>query len=372
MKGKNKSELVSDADWNIAAYLDYPDNYNSLRVKLSIIKPFYQRSDASKVERDFANYLESKTGVPGAIRTLNPLLRRQQSTLKQLNKLSVSQLAELSNLSKAYISQVKHGRRSPLQKLLDALASLKKLDKEYLDLFLLSRQALGVSPRTLGYYRERLSKFVSNVDYVKASRQAIEQYLNSIPPNRYGLSTRHASYRTIKTLYRWLNREYGFPNPITGIAAPILGKPILPSLTRDQVMQLIKRAGTIRDRTIIALFTESGFRLSELVNIRPENINWELCTIQIVGKGRKEAYAPFGELTEKYLKSWIRQHQPNGNLWGLNQWGIASMLRRLEAATRLFCNPHTFRRTFACLLRKAGVDILTIKDLGRWESLEMV
>ena len=32
----------------------------------------------------------------------------------------------------------------------------------------------------------------------------------------------------------------------------------------------------------------------------------------------------------------------------------------------------TFRRTFACLLRKAGVDCLTIKDLGRWESLEMV
>ena len=36
------------------------------------------------------------------------------------------------------------------------------------------------------------------------------------------------------------------------------------------------------------------------------------------------------------------------------------------------CNPHTFRRTFACLLRKAGVDTMTIKDLGRWESLEMV
>jgi integrase len=40
--------------------------------------------------------------------------------------------------------------------------------------------------------------------------------------------------------------------------------------------------------------------------------------------------------------------------------------------TNLYCNPHTFRRTFACLLRKAGVDTMTIKDLGRWESLEMV
>jgi len=48
------------------------------------------------------------------------------------------------------------------------------------------------------------------------------------------------------------------------------------------------------------------------------------------------------------------------------------MLRRLEKNTGMPCNAHTFRRTFACLLRKAGVDTMTIKDLGRWESLEMV
>jgi integrase len=65
--------------------------------------------------------------------------------------------------------------------------------------------------------------------------------------------------------------------------------------------------------------------------------------------------------------------EPNGdNLWGLKGAGIASMLNRLEKETGFPCNPHTFRRTFACLLRKAGVDTMTIKDLGRWESLEMV
>ena len=89
--------------------------------------------------------------------------------------------------------------------------------------------------------------------------------------------------------------------------------------------------------------------------------------------GRKKAYAPFGELSEHYLRQWLAQYQPNeSNIWGMNQWGITSMLRRLREKTGLPCNPHTFRRTFACLLRKAGVDTMTIKDLGRWESLEMV
>jgi hypothetical protein len=70
-------------------------------------------------------------------------------------------------------------------------------------------------------------------------------------------------------------------------------------------------------------------------------------------KGRKEAYAPFGQLSDKYLRSWVAEYQTNGhdNIWGVNKWGITSMLRRLEEETSLPCNPHTFRRTFASFER---------------------
>ena len=231
---------------------------------------------------------------------------------------------------------------------------------------------MGVSPKTLRFYRERLSKFIRTVDYLHATRQDIQRYLNSIPPNQYGLGTRHASFRAIKAFYRWLNSEYGIPNSMEGVPAPILGKPILPALEKEEVLYLIEKTSSSRDKAIIALFTESGLRLSEMANIKLESLNWINRTVRVLGKGRKEAYAAFGDLTEKYLKSWIQQYKPNGNIWGLSEWGIASMLRRLEKATGLPCNAHTFRRTFACLLRKAGVDTMTIKDLGRWESLEMV
>ncbi len=232
---------------------------------------------------------------------------------------------------------------------------------------------MGVSPRTLGFYKERLSKFnliVEGLD--KASRKQIQAYLDSIPPNRYGLATRHASFRVLRTSYRWLESEYNLDNPMIGLSAPILGKPILPALEQKQVLYLIDRSDHVRDKAIIALFTESGLRLSELVDITIESIDWTNQTVK-VGKGRKEVYTPFGELSEQYLQGWLSQFNPNGgNIWGLNQWGITSMLKRLQKETGLPCNPHTFRRTFACLLRKAGVDTMTIKDLGRWESLEMV
>jgi len=292
-----------------------------------------------------------------------------------LNKLSVSELAELSNLSKAYISQIKNGKRPPSQRLLDTLASYakpKRPDIDYLRLFLKSREAIGVSIKTHVFYNERLSKFTCQVNYLKASREAIQRYLNSIPANQYGLATRHTSFRAIRAFYNWLSIEHGIPNPMTSMPAPILSKPILPSLEHSQVTYLIERADNIRDKAIISLFVESGLRLTELANIMAEYVYWQNRTIRVMGKGRKEAFAPFGELTEKYLRAWLSQYQPNGNIWGLNEWGIISMLRRLEKETGLPYNPHTFRRTFACLLRKAGVDTMTIKDLGRWESPEMV
>ncbi len=244
--------------------------------------------------------------------------------------------------------------------------------KDYLALFLQSRESMGVSPKTLKFYRERLSKFIRAVDYVQASHQDVQKHLNTIPPNQYGLGTRHASFRAIKAFYRWLNSEYGIPNSMEGVPAPILGKPILPALEKEEVLYLIEKSSSVRDKAIIAFFTESGLRLSEMDNIKLESLNWTNRTVRVLGKGRKEAYAAFGDLTIKYLKAWIQHYNPNGNIWGLSEWGIASMLRRLEKATGLPCNAHTFRRTFACLLRKAVVDTMSIKDLGRWESLEMV
>ena len=135
---------------------------------------------------------------------------------------------------------------------------------------------------------------------------------------------------------------------------------------------LIEQAHCIRDKAIIALFTDSGLRLSELTNIKAQDIDWGNYTIKVMGKGKKEACAPFGEISAGYLKKWLNQYKPDGNIWGIKGWGIIEMLNELRRGTGLPCNPHTFRRTFASILAKRGVDSLHIMRLGRWESIEMV
>lgn len=239
---------------------------------------------------------------------------------------------------------------------------------DYLNLFLQSRRAIEVSPATFQFYEVKLGRFLTEVNPDTATQWDIECFLLQFgnPGNR------HAYYRVLKTFFNWREQRFNRPNPMKTLKAPRLGKLIMPSLTREQVFILLECSDGIRDKAIIALFTESGLRLTELTNIKPQDIDWGRRVINVVGKGKKQRFAPFGQMSEGYLKTWLEQYQPNGNIWGLKQWGITSMLRRLKVTTGITCNPHTFRRTFACLLRKAGVDVMTIKDLGGWESLEMV
>jgi integrase len=291
--------------------------------------------------------------------------------LQLLNSLSVTKISELSKFSKSYISQVKHGKCQPSKKLLEVLESYHnrvQTEHDYFTLFLRSRRAMEVTLGTEQFYRIKLGCFLSEVNVDEAQRQDIELFLL-----KFGnAGNRHAYYRAIKTFYNWREETFDLPSPMKRLKAPRLSKLILPSLTRQQVIDLLNKVDNDRDKAIISMFVESGIRLSELVSIQPQDIDWEGGTIKVLGKGRKEALAPLGKNTQKYLLKWLEDYQPNGNIWGLKRWGIISMLRRLEGKSSLPCNPHVFRRTFACLLRKSGLDVLTIKDLGRWESLEMV
>lgn len=233
---------------------------------------------------------------------------------------------------------------------------------------MLSREAMEVTDGTRQFYQVKLGRFLSDVNPNIAKRQDIEAFLLKFknPGNR------NAYYRAIKTFYNWREETFGFTSPMRHMKAPKIPKAILPVLTKKVVLYLIDFAKSVRNKAIISLLTESGLRLTEATNIKLEDIDWKHRIIRVRVKGQKEAFATFGDLTAGYLEEWLIQYQPDNNIWGIDKWGIISMLRRLEKATQIKCNPHVFRRTFACLLRQAGLNTLTIKDLGRWETTAMV
>ena len=106
------------------------------------------------------------------------------------------------------------------------------------------------------------------------------------------------------------------------LEAPKVEKRILPSLVPEQINYLIEQAEYLRDKATISLFADSGARLNELTNIQFANIDWDNRLIKVFGKGGRERYIIFGERTASYLKEWLKEYQPTGNIWGLNRWNI--------------------------------------------------
>jgi len=240
--------------------------------------------------------------------------------------------------------------------------------------FIKSRRQ-GTSQRTLDFYMTYL-KLASTVITANVTSRNIIEFLQSRTCTNGG---RHAYYRTLRAFYNWLySAKSGYNlnpqlNPILAVEPPKVEKKILPSLTSEQLDYLIESADCIRDKAIISLFADSGLRISELARIKVGDIKWEMRLVKVICKGNREGYAPFGSRTEYLLREWLSEFNPNrSDVWGLNKWGIGDMLKRLRIKTGLPCNPHTFRRTFASILAKRGIDSLHIMRLGRWDSLVMV
>jgi integrase/recombinase XerC len=245
--------------------------------------------------------------------------------------------------------------------------------KQLVSNFLKSRRE-GLSPESIEFYQGYL-RLAESVIGFHITGQDISRFLSNRSCTNGG---KHAYYRALRAFYNWLySRKSGYnlnaqDNPMLLVESPKVERKILPSLTVEQLDYLIEQAECIRDKAIISLFADSGLRLSELANIDQANIDWQHRLIKVVCKGNKEGLAPFGQRTEKLLKEWLAKHPSGGKLWDLKARGIAWMLYRLEAKTGLPCNAHTFRRTFASILSKRGVDSLHIMRLGRWQSLAMV
>jgi site-specific recombinase XerD len=232
----------------------------------------------------------------------------------------------------------------------------------------------GISPTTLKYYRGYFTR-ASQVIGFNISGREITHFLKSLNCAPGG---KFAYYRCLKTFYIWLySHKSGYhlnvqDNPILDVDAPKLDRKILPSFTPEQLDYLIEQACCVRDKAIISLFADSGLRLNELANIEMQNIDWKNRLIKMKCKGNKEGLAVFGKRTESLLNQWLSTYEPDNKLWDLKFRGVSIMLKRLSLKTGLPCNAHTFRRTFASILAKRGVDCLHIMRLGRWSSIQMV
>jgi site-specific recombinase XerD len=203
----------------------------------------------------------------------------------------------------------------------------------------------------------------------------------------------HHYYGGLRAFFNWVVRE-GFlsDSPITKVKVAKPRRKVIQPYTSEQIKAMLgvcdwdyqhnaKFLGS-RNRAILLMLLDSGLRLSELANIRFQDIDTEQGWIKATGKGAKERVVRIGGTAQKALWRYL-MHRPNNGrqeIWlseegrPLQGSGIQSMINRLKKRAGVADRGcvHRFRHTFALNFLRADRNPFNLQYLLGHSSLEMV
>lgn len=204
---------------------------------------------------------------------------------------------------------------------------------------------------------------------------------------KYSKKTISRKISVIKSFYKFLYKnKYISKNFSSSLIFPKLNKKLPSVLTESELSKLLGEKYlseiSILDKAIIELFYSTGIRLSELINLKINNLDLNSRTIKVKGKGSKERIVPFGSEAEKSLKNYI-QIRDICNVNGIDNLFVDNTGKKLypvkvnrmikknlslvtQSSKR---SPHVLRHSFATHLLDNGADIRAVKDLLGHESL---
>jgi len=131
----------------------------------------------------------------------------------------------------------------------------------------------------------------------------------------------------------------------------------------------------VRDRAMLETLYGGGLRVSELVGLNRDDIDFESDLVRVRGKGRRERLSPIGPMAMRWIKHYIPSRQPESageQAVFLNRYGTRlttrSVGRLLEdhlarAGLTSAASPHTLRHSFATHLLDRGADLRSVQEL---------
>jgi len=245
----------------------------------------------------------------------------------------------------------------------------------------------GLSENTIISYKQELEKFFNFLDKEKltaleADENVILDFIKAESKRGNSQATQSHIISVLKSFYKFLLIDEKVEvNPVSQIAYPKRWKTLPKYLSIDEVSQLLELPDLntklgLRDKAILELMYATGLRISELVNLKLENIYFEESFLRILGKGNKERIVPFGKVASKYIKEYLQKSRPqllkqgasefvflnrSGNkLTRQGLWKIIKAYgKKIGISKKL--SPHVLRHSFATHLVEKGADLRSIQ-----------
>lgn len=265
---------------------------------------------------------------------------------------------------------------------------MEELIKEFLDYLSIER---GLSKNTLESYKRDLWKYAA---YFKArditspeaiKRPAIQDFLMSLKDGKLSASSVARNLVAVKVFHRYLIGQRLIKEDVTSVLeTPKLWKTLPDVLDLNEVEKIltIPSAHTkqgVRDKAALELMYATGMRVSEVVNLKLNDLHMEEGFVRCLGKGSKERIIPIGSKSKEALEKYLLKARPKFLKKGAEQatlfltrlgrpmsrqsfWMIIKRYVR-EARIKKRVTPHTLRHSFATHLLQRGADLRIVQEL---------
>lgn len=243
-----------------------------------------------------------------------------------------------------------------------------------------------LSPMTIDKYKYNLitfDKYISNknIDILNITKKDIIDYLTNYFKDK-GVSSKTNSITSINNFYIYLIKDKKIDiNPCENIDRPKLKKRLPDVLTINEVDKLLdislNTKEDYRNKAILEVLYATGIRISELTNLKMQDVDFSNKVVRVFGKGSKERIVPINKYALKYLGMYIdiRSSFLKGKLNDyifLNNKGekisresigleINKIVKKQGLNKKV--SPHMLRHSFATHLLNNGADLRSIQEL---------
>lgn len=218
----------------------------------------------------------------------------------------------------------------------------------------------------------------------------IQIYLQNLADRKLARSSQARQMSSLHSFFRFLTRRKFIQiDPTQGIALRRGGKKLPEFFYENELKQVFdslkgNQPLTVRNLALFELFYATGMRVSEVSNLTLHQIDLNLQTILVHGKGNKDRYVAFDDHTKKSLVKYLEDARPNllkndaeqhvflSNLGKpLSKRGIEYVMQKTfnQAGISGKVHPHELRHTFATAMLNNGADLRSVQELLGHSSL---
>ncbi len=253
------------------------------------------------------------------------------------------------------------------------------------------------SPKTVESYSTDLTQFANYIDelsdgydihWKKIDKKYVRHFLMELQGRNLNRRSIARKVATLKSFFRFLEKQEIVDKSIaSSVKMPKFENKLPEYLTKNEIDKIIhlpqlNHFQGIRDRAILELFYGCGIRLSELLNLKLENLMLREDAIKVKGKGKKERILPVGNYSKKALLYYLDERAKVAE-HGLQELFVLKSGKKMYpmAVQRLIkkyinqvvslssASPHMLRHSYATHLLDNGANIRVVKDLLGHENL---